>query len=65
MKSVMNSTKIRKKLNELKSTFITMKEDEPQKIDIKKKHLKLVRLLVLVAIIVLIVNINVIVQIFS
>ena len=39
MKSVMNSTKIRKKLNELKSTFITMKEDEPQKIDIKKRSL--------------------------
>ena len=39
MKSVMNSTKIRKKLNELKSTFITMKEDEPQKIDIKKSEL--------------------------
>ena len=39
MKSVMNATKIRKKLNELKSTFITMKEDEPQKIDIKKSEL--------------------------
>jgi hypothetical protein len=35
----MNSTKIRKKLNELKSTFITMKEDEPKKIDIKKSEL--------------------------
>ena len=39
MKSVMNSTKIRKKLNELKSTFITMKEDEPEKIDTKSSEL--------------------------
>ena len=39
MKSVMDSTKSKKKLNELKCTFITMKEDEPEKIDTKSSEL--------------------------
>ena len=39
MKSVMDSTKSKKKLNELKCTFITMKGDEPEKIDIKSSEL--------------------------
>ena len=39
MKSVMDPTKSKKKLNELKCTFITMKEDEPEKIDTKSSEL--------------------------
>ena len=39
MKSVMDSTKSKKKLNELKCTFITMKGDESEKIDIKSSEL--------------------------
>ena len=35
----MESTKSKKKLNELKCTFITMKEDEPEKIDTKSSEL--------------------------
>ena len=39
MNSNINSSKINNKLSELKSTFITLKEDEPQKINIKSNDL--------------------------